>query len=464
MQRRPFFSNPERKHTIKQLSVPGDPLIYSKCGKKFEDDWYRDVHYLQEHSASRPFPNPPEVDGLKDAGNHDGPLGKGKHILPTRRYCEEPESYAEGREYGPRRIITLAPHDNHRTVVTRYSQSSLTDPGPLNETILQPSSYSGGSSVNQTIFEGYPNHTLDSRGSPYRNTLNPRQDSLDSLRTRRDSRDDFSNQNPFADARVYNRTIQSSTGNETSSYGNTPILRPNSFDSLRTRRDSKDGFSNQVITRARVLEARSILLGPERYSGFEIFSRLIQREYRSAFLNHRESPYRDTLDNNYTPNSSIGHTSAGPKSFNSIKTQRDSVDGSSRNTLNTNKHSQPNSFDSLRTWKDAIDDCNETMFQPSSDSDRRYSYGSTPNINYTPNSSVGYTSKHPRQDSLDLFDSLRTRRDSIDDYERMPEHWSCGNTLDSNYTPSSSICYTSPRKHPRQGSLDSLKVAVGFSG
>lgn len=356
MQRRPFFSNPERKHTIKQLSVPGDPLIYSKCGKKFEDDWYRDVHYLQEHSASGPFPNPPEVDGLKDAGNHDGLLGKGKHILPTRRYCEEPESYAEGREYGPRRIITMAPYDNHRTVVTRYSQSSLTDPGPLNKTILQPSSYSGGSSVNQTIFEGYPNHTLDSRysqdslifpriydesiiqptsefegsynnipmssgalgsptysidsryppgsvvaprsynevmtqtyygyrGSPYRNTLNPRRDSLDSLRTRRDSRDDFSNQNPFADARVYNRTIQSSTGNETSSYGNTPILRPNSFDSLRTRRDSMDGFSNQGSFTYPGSQNKDMVQTPCDYGGHH---------------------YRNTPDSNYESKGSRG--------------------------------------------------------------------------------------------------------------------------------------------------------------
>ncbi|KAH6680379.1 hypothetical protein B0J14DRAFT_648754 [Halenospora varia] len=90
----PYPINPNRKHSARQPSFPGDPLTCPKCEKELSEEWWRDLHYLTEHSASKPFPEPPSsTDGIKDKGNYDGPLGEKRHVFTTDKYCQDPDSY-----------------------------------------------------------------------------------------------------------------------------------------------------------------------------------------------------------------------------------------------------------------------------------------------------------------------------------------------------------------------------------
>ena len=52
-----------------------------------------EVHYMQRHILGTP--DTPESNEMEivDKGNHDGPLGKRKHIVPPHKFCLEPEQY-----------------------------------------------------------------------------------------------------------------------------------------------------------------------------------------------------------------------------------------------------------------------------------------------------------------------------------------------------------------------------------
>ena len=98
------MNHPKRRYKERIPSLPGHPHYGPICWIKFrfESDNERDLHYLQTHLLR--VPRWSEIKGVRssDRGNHSGPLGKGRHILPPEFFCRspEPESDVSGQQNG----------------------------------------------------------------------------------------------------------------------------------------------------------------------------------------------------------------------------------------------------------------------------------------------------------------------------------------------------------------------------
>ena len=98
------MNHPNRRYKERILSLPGHPHYCPICWTKFrfESDNERDLHYLQTHLLR--VPRWSEIKDIRgsDRGNHSGPLGKMRHILPPEFFCKspEPESDVSGQQNG----------------------------------------------------------------------------------------------------------------------------------------------------------------------------------------------------------------------------------------------------------------------------------------------------------------------------------------------------------------------------
>lgn len=88
---RPLPRNPKPVHPL-----PGDPLRCPLCKKlRFPSVYARDLHYLQNHLIEAPTERC--APSLKRDCNHDGILGKEKHVFEPEHLCLEPNSYTGER-------------------------------------------------------------------------------------------------------------------------------------------------------------------------------------------------------------------------------------------------------------------------------------------------------------------------------------------------------------------------------
>lgn len=85
--------HPRRQHSTQVHSFPGPVTVCPTCRLHFDNEWRRDVHFMERHLLGvRGFIEPDE---MVKSPNHDGEMGKGRHVMEPWRYCEEPEEYAD---------------------------------------------------------------------------------------------------------------------------------------------------------------------------------------------------------------------------------------------------------------------------------------------------------------------------------------------------------------------------------
>jgi hypothetical protein len=89
------MDHPLRQFSERIPSVPGHPHYCPECPgtRRFRSEDDRDLHYLQRHVLRIPTELLSNRDIMIDNGNYDGPLGKKQHVLPAKRYFQEPESF-----------------------------------------------------------------------------------------------------------------------------------------------------------------------------------------------------------------------------------------------------------------------------------------------------------------------------------------------------------------------------------
>ncbi|KAF4627019.1 hypothetical protein G7Y89_g11135 [Cudoniella acicularis] len=89
--------NPSNFHGCSRLRCPDcRPCRYFQV----EED--RDMHYFQQHILKAPRDLPPPYKKLEyeDAGNYNGPLGKGMHVLELEKFLSKDiEEIKEGKEF-----------------------------------------------------------------------------------------------------------------------------------------------------------------------------------------------------------------------------------------------------------------------------------------------------------------------------------------------------------------------------
>lgn len=94
------MDHPLRQFSERIPSIPGHPLYCPEClaTHRFPNEEDRDLHYFQYHILTVSKEKLPNRAIMVDSGNYDGPLGEKRHVLPTRRYVQEPESFLTEEE------------------------------------------------------------------------------------------------------------------------------------------------------------------------------------------------------------------------------------------------------------------------------------------------------------------------------------------------------------------------------
>lgn len=95
------MDHPNRKHSERINSVPGNPLLCPECRSSntglFDSEVRRDFHIIQDHRLKiADIPGREHFLYDENCENCDGPLGKRSHILLAERYCQEPGSFSTG--------------------------------------------------------------------------------------------------------------------------------------------------------------------------------------------------------------------------------------------------------------------------------------------------------------------------------------------------------------------------------